>query len=497
MPVLRNELASVRAGGPRQFSELRSMLMIKLQNTDSAASVKRELSKLGLKSSELNHAPVLIASPEKSISDVLQKVSEMVQNAPSASQAVSEVQKAQQAGQEVINASMAALDTTRSLVNHVSSLNGVSVADFVSTQCDYGPANLRISPEGMQNIQVDQATSLKNTLGDLNKELGLPDAWKIERGDQAIVADFDTGYSKNLIATDRIVGQWHGSDVDSVYDSAEGHGTMTSAAATANNNMKGVPWNGVAPDCDVILCRITDSNGQIRSDYIASAWDYIQSLNKNRPIIVNNSYGTPLCTGRPRVKYCDDALAETIRLATSDSNITGVYAAGNEAMQCGHRPSGLTNAVTGHNSLAEVITVGALRFDQLGMQRYTSHGRGDCSPIADPKPNVSNAIPMITYHGSKDGWVIKNMSMGVGGSAGGTSHATPMVTGMIALLQSRSMKKNGQMMQNEEIKNLIRKHAKPPHATPVNATGFLVTKKGYDARFGYGQIDIVSALNDI
>jgi len=89
------------------------------------------------------------------------------------------------------------------------------------------------------------------------------------------------------------------------------------------------------------------------------------------------------------------------------------------------------------------------------------------------------------------------MSMGVGGSAGGTSHATPMVTGMIALLQSRSMKKNGQMMQNEEIKNLIRKHAKPPHATPVNATGFLVTKKGYDARFGYGQIDIVSALNDI
>jgi len=497
MPVLRNQLASARAGGPRQFSELRNMVMVKLQDTQAAGEVTNELSSLGFSTSQLNNSPVLIASPTNNITDVMSNIRDKVGNLPSASQAMSEMSNAQQAGQNVVDASMAALDTTRALINHISSLNGVSFADFVTTQSDYGPANLRKPPAQFDSIPPSKAQGMNGTLGELNKKLNMPQAWEMETGDKAIVADFDTGYSKDLIDESRIIHKWHGSDVDSVYESSEGHGTMTSAAATANNDKKGVPWNGTAPGCDVILVRITDSNGQIRSDYIAKGWDFIQNLSVNRPIVVNNSYGTPLCTGRPRVKYCDDALAETIKLATSDSNITGVYAAGNESMQCGHRPSGLTNAVTGHNSLSEVVTVGALRFDQRGMQRYTSHGRGDCSPIADPKPNVSNAIPMITYHGSSNGWVIKDMSMGIGGSAGGTSHATPMVTGMIALMQSRAMKQRGEPLQNEELKNIIRKNAKPPHATPVNTVGFLVSKKGYDARFGYGQIDIVSALNSV
>lgn len=495
MPVIRNQLSQSRAGGPRQFTQMREKLIIEVSDLEEAGDVVQELRNLGMSVAKMDTTPILVAKPRNRVSEVLDNFQRKVEEADISS-AVERVKEAEEAGEEVMDTMESTMKATSLMLDYVSSLDRVDVANFVTTQADYGPENLRMSQEDMPTIEMEELKSQNGTLGQLNKNLSFPEAWSITKGENSIVAILDTGFSKGLISNDRIVGMYYGDSVDSVWASSEGHGTMTSGAAAANRK-EGVPFNGAAPEADVILCRITDNNGQIRGDYIAEAWDYLNSRDWGKPVISNHSYGTPICSGRPKVKYCEDPLAEVISLSTSDEGHTAVYAAGNEAMTCGHRPSGLTNAVTGHNSLPEVLTVGALRFDGRGMQRYTSHGRGDCAPIADPKPNVSCRIPMKTYYGSEDGWKIKDMSTGIGGSSGGTSHASPTVAGMVALIQSAAVENQGEPLDTEEVKSIMKKHSTPPHATPVNQLGLILSERGYDARFGHGQVNIVKALNEV
>lgn len=494
MPVIRNRLSEALAGGPRQFAELRDRFILKLEEGADRREVIQRLRELNLDVRELNNVPVLVAQPQKRIEQTLDALMQDVDT--DIQDGIDDIKSARDAGEELIEATSATISATRTLLRNISQIGGISIADFVTTQADYGPENLRFSPNDLPDVPMTEIAEQAGTLGDLNSRLNLRDAWTQTRGENAIVAIFDTGFAEDLIAEGRIVNTFHDDSVSSVFAPGEGHGTMTAGAAAANKD-EGVPFNGAAPDAGVILVRITDNKGQIRSDIISSAWDWLVDLDTDRPIIANHSYGVPLCSGRPRQRFCDSPEADVIRLANADADITSFYAAGNEASRCGHRPSGLTNAVTGVNSLAEVITVGALRFDGLEAQRYSSHGRGDCAPIADPKPNVSSAIPNKTYYGVSDGWTIKDMSIGVGGSSGGTSHATPTVSGIAALLQSKAMDVRGEPLQTEELKQIIEDTAEPPHVTPVNAFGLFLSEEGYDARFGFGQVNVVEALNQI
>ena len=160
------------------------------------------------------------------------------------------------------------------------------------------------------------------------------------------------------------------------------------------------------------------------------------------------------------------------------------------------RLAGFTSGITGVNSLADVISVGALRYDMADAQRYSSHGRGDCSPISDPKPNCSFPLPQVLYYGGEDGYMLKDMSSGYGGSSGGTSTAAPYTAGVMALLQSRSMKVNDRALQTEELKTIIESTAEPPRRTQVNIIPG-ITDSGWDARFGWGKINILEALKEV
>lgn len=491
MPVLRNRFAEVRSGGPRQFSEMRDRVMIRASSFEDQSHIVTRLKEIGFEGEEMDSSPVIVARPRDGFGGIIDAVSDSLSE-----------EEQQQAREEVvgqrglIDVTEVTIRITQEVISRIRDIPGVGVADFAFSYADYGPENLRLSINEMDTIDLANAEAENETLQEANESFNLPDVWEEETGDQSIVAIFDTGFSRGLIDENRIVDTFHSDDVDSVYESSEGHGTMTAGAAAASNSGDR-PYNGAAPESDVILVRITNSEGQIGGDIISEAWDHLINLNMNKPIVANHSYGTPLCSGRPRTRFCDKPQNELIEVAVSDSNITSVYAAGNEAMQCGHRPSGLTNAITGTNSLSSVITVGALRLDGIEAQRYSSHGRGDCSPVADPKPNVSCSIPMKTYYGAEDGWEIKDMSTGVGGSSGGTSHAAPTVAGMVALMQSKAVKERGSAMQTEEIKQIIQNTADLPHSTPVNRLGIVLSQRGYDARFGHGQINIVEALDQI
>lgn len=507
MVVIRNRLSSLRAGGPRQLSELRDRFIVSVGSRDELDEVRSELDELGLDAQSLDVAPVLTAEPQEMVEDTLDRA---LDGAREVRDGISDIENARDAGEELIDATAEVAQATALLRQRLAQIGPIRNIQFVLTEADYGPENLRVSPNEMDTISPDDIEDEAQTLEGLNKELGLRDAWEVTRGENATVVIFDTGFAPDLISNGRLAGTFSGEGVDGPFAPAEGHGTMTAGAAAASKE-DGLPFNGAAPGADVALVRITDKEGQIRQDIIANGWDWVMDQNFGGPAVVNHSYGTPLCSGRPKQKFCDSPMIDVIKAANSRAGITSVYAAGNEAMRCGHRPSGITSAITGTNSIPEVITVGALRFDGAEAQRYSSHGRGDCAPISSPKPEISCALPMLTYYGAEDGWEIKDMGMGIGGSSGGTSHASPTMAGMIALIQSAAAGNPGQpsgaevtsnvfsegALQTEELKQILKNNAEPPHRTQVNQIGFLFSEKGYDARFGHGQVDINSALDEV
>lgn len=503
MVVIRNRLSMATAGGPRQFAELRDKVLVRANNFEEREQVLAELDEIGLRPLQLNNAPILAVEPQDKIEDTIERLSSIDLDGRRVREGVQEIQGARDAGEEVLELSETALQVTQSFLDEIQGLQGVSLAEFVQSFADYGPENLRFNPGELDDLTDSQGQDAKDNLESVVNELGIPEVWETTRGENSIVAIFDTGFAEDLIDDSRIVGTFHGGDAgleenvpDSVYKSSEGHGTMTAGAAAANKE-EGVPFDGAAPDAGVILVRITDSKGQIRSDITSAAWDWLIDVEDERPIVANHSYGIPLCSGRPRTKFCDTVVNDMIKVANSKADILSCYAAGNEAMRCGHRLIGATSAVTGTNSLGEVVTVGALLTNGQEAQRYSSHGRGDCSPVSDPKPNVSCRIPKFTYYGGEDGYKIKDMSTGPLGSSGGTSHASPLTCGMLALLQSAAVQKNGEALQTEEVKNIIHRTANPPRKTQVNSVGFILGEKGYDARFGHGEINITDSVSNL
>lgn len=512
MTIIRNKLSSVTAGGPRQYTEIRDRFLLVTNTQDELQELRSEIDKLDLESNPLRNATALVAEPQNNIDQVLDKAREIGDDTKAVRDGIQEVSKSV-GDTAVIEASENIIKATENTLNVLSQIRPVSIVEFVRTEADFGPENLRIDVQDQPDIDTSTAKEASDNLDKVQSDLGIPEAWTETRGENAIVAIFDTGYAEDLISKSRIKATFSGSDVDDVYAPAEGHGTMTAGAAAANAD-EGVPFNGAAPDAEVVLVRITDSEGQIRSDIIAQAWDWLSDLDTDKPIIANHSYGTPLCSGRPKAKFCDTAINDVITTIAEDRRITPVYAAGNEAMRCGHRLSGVTSAVTGTNSLSSVITIGALLSNGSEAQRYSSHGRGDCAPIADPKPNVTCRIPKFTYYGDDDGWKIKDVSTGVFGSGGGTSHASPTTSGAIALLQSKAysngrskavsevaqdggIRSGDNILQTEEIKELIERTAVQPRRTQVNSIGILFSERGYDARFGNGEIRINEAIKEV
>lgn len=493
---VRNRFSSVRAGGPRQFAELRNKFLIEVGDREDVRDTISELDNFRVQGNPLNNSPVIVAEPRGTIEEVIERIAGEDMDNQTAQKAIDTIQSARDTAEDFVDDSTLVNGATQAVLNRLSTVGSVVNAEFVRTQADYGPENLRISPGEMDDISLSDVETEPHTLGDLHEKLGVTEAWDTSKGGNSIVVIFDTGYARDVVDSSRIIDTYSADEVDSVYAPSEGHGTMCAGAAAADKK-NSTPFNGVAPESDVILVRTTGEGGQIRSDVIAGAWDWIADKDYEKPMVVNHSYGTPICSGRPKQQFCDTPINRVIEAASADSGITSVYAAGNEAMTCGHRPSGLTSAITGTNSLGGVITVGALRYDGKEAQKYSSHGRGDCAPIADPKPNVSCALPMKTYYGADGGWTIKDMSSGIGGSSGGTSHAAPYTTGIIALIQSAAMEQDGEPLQTEEVKQILQRTAEPPRTTQINAFGALFSRKGYDARFGYGQVNVNKALEEV
>ncbi|EGQ44072.1 MAG: subtilisin-like serine protease [Candidatus Nanosalina sp. J07AB43] len=375
---------------------------------------------------------------------------------------------------------------TNPVTDAIEDLRGVVRADVSYAVNTPGPRNLGLDVASSTLDFLDDDSS-KPDVGDAVKKIKGEKAWQVSTGSNAVVAIFDTSFSKQFVQSNRVIDTFHGDDVDTAYSKPEeGHGTMTaySAAGNAEETSDGeggqkVKYSGVAKNADLLLARLTDSSGAMV--YTEEAWDWLAGWVKtlDKPVISNHSYGIPLCSARSQ-NLCSSIQANISEALSSRSDHQAVYAAGNEAQYCGHRLSGLTNAISGANSKPSSIAVAAFRYEGKSAQTYSSHGYGTCGPVTqNPKPDVGCLLPSVVPYGNKE----KDLSTNDGGSGAGTSEAAPLTAGVAALIASITGN-----ARRETIEGILESTAKLPRMTQVN------TVTGHDARFGHGQINADSAV---
>jgi subtilisin family serine protease len=240
-----------------------------------------------------------------------------------------------------------------------------------------------------------------------------PSVWKSTRGKGAKVAVLDTGVDLNhpdLAGRVAAYRNFTSPDPDDVHD-AQGHGTHTAGIVAGNNNGAGVV--GVAPEADLYIAKVLDDDGGGGLSVITEGirWAIAQGVD-----IISMSLG---CEEQP-----PDAFHQAIQDAVF-AGITVVVAAGNE----GH-------ALDWPAAYPETISVGALD-ETFSTAEFSNFG--NTLDVIAPGVDIFSTWPGGRY-----------------AILSGTSMATPMVAGCIALLLAHA-KDIGRRLTPPQVVDAIRK----------------------------------------
>ena len=233
------------------------------------------------------------------------------------------------------------------------------------------------------------------------------------------VAIIDTGIATNLdfcSFKNRIL-----TFVDFVNEKTEpyddnGHGTFVAGVLGGNGFLSGKKYLGVAPNCNLIVCKTLDQNGECNSLKILEAMQWIYNNRKKYDIkVVCMSFGSsPLESGDPLMLGAESLW---------NAGIVVVAAAGNSG------PNARTIKSPGISG--KIITVGALddgrqngMIDERNFCVANFSSRGPASPFFKPDC-IACGVDVVSVSNNNEKKYTK-MS--------GTSVATPIVAGSCALI---------------------------------------------------------------
>ncbi len=222
----------------------------------------------------------------------------------------------------------------------------------------------------------------------------------------------------------------------SAYDD-NGHGTHVAGIVAGNGKMSRLKYKGIAPMANIYVLKVLDENGDGKTEHLLNGINWVLEYYAKYQIkIVNISVGTLPTYGDTE----DELLIRGVERLW-DAGIIVIAAAGNYGPEEG--------SITIPGSSDKIITVGAVD-DQIfinkkGIVKYNYSGRGSKSIERDGlKPNIlapGSYIKSCNYHwkSNRKGsyYTIKS----------GTSMATPVVSGAVAMLLSKHPD-----LTNEEVK---------------------------------------------
>ena len=369
------------------------------------------------------------------------------------------------------------------------------------------PAISFISPDRPVQASLDYAVE---TLG---ADIALDYGWD---GDGIGVAIIDSGvYAHEDLEwpTDRVVYQegFIGRKVKDEF----GHGTHVAGIVAGSGNVAEFynstkTFHGVAPGAKLLDLRVLDANGQgTDSGVIAAIQRAIELKDQYNVRVINLSLGRPVFES-----YTTDPLCQAVEAAWN-AGIVVVAAAGNSGRDNSSGTEGYgTIASPGNDPL--VITVGAMKTVSTASRaddRIASYSAKGPAPVDHVvKPDIvapgNRIISLLANRSTLDLEYPQNeisasyYTAGTGNQQSsdyfklsGTSMATPMVSGAVALLLDKDPSLTPDQVKARLMKSASKTFPSFSTATdPVTGETFIAQ---YDIfTVGAGYLDVFAALNN-
>lgn len=263
----------------------------------------------------------------------------------------------------------------------------------------------------LEPYTVKECVSALSETEDYNhRMLGIPEMWKTTRGKGVRVAVLDTGCPRH---TDlKVAGSANFSDSPEVWD-RNGHATHVSGTIAALAN--GIGVRGIAPECELYCGKVLGDDGSGSIDAIARGIRW--AVDEAKADVINMSLGCPP----------SGALSLSLRQACQYAHERGVVlccAAGNDA--------GSVNAPA---NLPTTIAVAAVDRDRKKAY-FTCHGK-----------EVDFAAGGVDVFST---WLNNQYA-----KLSGTSMATPVITGVVALVQAAAKARGKAMAPGEVYDSLV------------------------------------------
>ena len=241
-------------------------------------------------------------------------------------------------------------------------------------------------------------------------------------GEGIKIAVLDTGCDINHICLkDRIIDYKNFTfegDKNDVTDK-RGHGTHVAGIIAGNRIKQGV--TGVAPDCELIICKVISSHGGFDEDIIEA----LEYAIEQKVDIINMSIG-----GAGIHKTMHDLIKKATELGISVVCAGGNYGDGRAD----------TNELIYPGAFEEVIEVGAVDSNNMICKFSNSN---DMIDVCSYGKGITSTFPNNRY-----------------AKLDGTSQATPHVSGVLALLKQKFKVEQGRIPTEMELYNELIKYTK-------------------------------------
>jgi len=276
----------------------------------------------------------------------------------------------------------------------------------------------------------------------------------LDSGTRKYHGDFDGPNGNRIVAKYNFTneGTWY-----NVLDNY-GHGLTVASLAAGNGKNSydqgySTTFEGVAPEADLIIAKVLDTNGAGTVSDVIAALDWVLSIKSNYNIrVVNMSLGLP-----PYDPWYNDPLCNAVENAVAQG-LAVVVAAGNYGW---YQNTKLYGSIASPGISPSAITVGASNMRDTAKRQNDANGdndfvaifssRGPTSWTGDPKPDlVAPGVNVIggyswnsTLGSQYPDRVIDPCDYGATNCSSqdplyfmmsGTSAAAPIVTGTVALM---------------------------------------------------------------
>jgi subtilisin family serine protease len=350
-------------------------------------------------------------------------------------------------------AAQSASDVVASYGGHVKYRYKV-IDGMAVTLSDEAAEKLRKQP-GVKYVEKDREVHV--LLDKAVPQIGADQAWASGYTGKGVkVCVIDTGVDANhpdLNGSKVVAWVDYVNGRTAPYDD-HGHGTHVSSTIAGTGNASGGQYKGVAPEASLLEAKALDGNGSGSNANIIKAIDWAV---QNGAQVISMSLGS-----RTHSQAMDDAVASAV-----DSGVTVVIAAGNEGP--GY------NTISCPGDCPDAITVGAVdRNDTIAY--FSSRGLNRDGTVKPDVTNMGVGLVAARASGTSQGSPVNQYYTALSG----TSMATPMTAGVVALMLQRNSS-----MTPIDVKAALERSAKHLGTGAPNNV------------YGYGRVQALFAVNNI